>query len=168
MYSPIFSHHVASWSWYFCVCVCSERFWEETTTYAAAWPLQFFMSVGMELLSLQGSWTACLGSAQWSPTFCRTFRRCPRTCSSYTPWKHPYPHELLPFLRHFLSFFYEMLSYKKTEHRAAASQKFFSHYLRGCMSPSNMDWLPKTAEAEQARDHRGQQSGKMSWLLHGC
>lgn len=71
----------------------------------SAWPLQFFMSMGMELLSLQGSWTAFLGSAHWSLTFCRTFRWCPRTCSSYTPWKHPYPHELLPFLMHFLSFF---------------------------------------------------------------
>lgn len=71
----------------------------------SARPLQFFTSMWTELLSLKGGWTAFLGNAHRSPTFCRAFQRCLRTRSSYTPWKHPYPHELLPFLMHFLSFF---------------------------------------------------------------
>lgn len=65
--------------------------------------------MGTALLSLKGGWTAFLGSAHCSPTFCRVFHWGPRTRSSYTPWKHPHPHELLPFLMCFLSFF--MLCY---------------------------------------------------------
>lgn len=98
----------------------------------SAWPLQYLMSMGTELVSLKGSWTAFLGSAHWSPTFCRAFRRCSRTCSSYTPWKHPRPHELLPFLMHFLSLSFLIWCYIR---KLNAEQQ----PLRSCPSPTTLE-----------------------------
>lgn len=122
-------------------------------------------AVGTELLSLRASSAAFLRSAHWSPTFRRAFHWGSRTCSSSVPWRHPHSYELLPFLMHFLSFV--MLSYKKADDRAAASQKLFlSHYLF-CVILLNAEWLRRTAEVGQAEDHCGQQNGKLSWLLHG-
>lgn len=118
--------------------------------------LQFFMSMGTELLSLKGGRTAFLGNAHWTLTFCRVFWRCPRTCSFYAPWKPSHPHELLPFLMHFLSFLitgYHVRELKTEQHPPRNDS---SLCLKGCVSLVNADWLPRMAEEGQAEDHRGQ------------
>lgn len=148
-----------------CICVCSERFGEETTTYMVCLASAVFnflslllRHMGTELLVSK----ALLGSGHWSSTFCRKyFDKTPEFTVLTHPANMANPHNSCLSLCIFYNFF--MLWYHIRKMMAKQQPP------KNCSSLLKVDRLRRTAEEiTRQGDQHGQKNGKLSWLLHGC